>query len=141
MAMSIADTGYNVYKSIKDPTASNWADTGLTALGILPGFGSVKDTKTALKAGSTLVKNSTKAGVKEATKKTLTRRAVGRPKTKLNTLDKEGNIVRSTRVPYFDNNTVPQAAVYTLGTLGNWAYSVQDALSGTNYLWDNNWSR
>ena len=110
------------------------ADTGLTFLGILPGFGSIKDSKTVVKATRQLAKNALNAGTTKAVEKTLTKRALGHPKARLNTLDKNGNIVESMRVPYFDTVSVPRAGIYTAGTIGNLGYSMEDGITGLDYL-------
>lgn len=82
MVMSGLDTLYDTGKFIAHPSWSNAADIGMSAAGILPGIGSVKDVKNIAKATKQVVRNVKTTRKLKAAGKTLTK-------------NKQGNVIRA----------------------------------------------
>ena len=127
--VSAGDAIYNTGKLIANPSLGQLAETGMSYAGILPGVGNFNDARKVAKGTARLVQNTGRAGARTAMKKTVTRRVHGKPKAKVNSLDSKGNIISSYREPLFDYS-IPYTR--TLGTLGNWGYSIEDMYSATN---------
>ena len=127
--VSAGDAIYNTGKLIADPSLGQLAETGLSYAGILPGVGNFNDTRKVAKGATRLVQNTGRAGVRTAIKKTVTRRANGKPKARVNSLDSRGNVTSSYREPLFDYG-IPYTR--TLGTFGNWGYSAEDMYNATD---------
>lgn len=130
IALSIGDTLYDTGKFIVNPSWKNLSDVGTSALGIIPGIGSIRDIKNIYKVTKQIGQNVKTTKRVKAIQKTLTPK---KTTTRVSVLKPNMKIQRSYSLPL---PSMPYTRL--IGTIGNTSDTIEDAWQGGTLLWTPN---